>query len=115
MLEVLRMEHGSKEWHEFRKTGIGGSDAGAILGKSRFKSNVEVWEEKTGKRQPEDISEEAVVKYGKAAEEYLIKIFKLDYPEYKVEINKNVVYKRGFMFASLDAELTDSEGRRGIL
>ena len=115
MLEVLRMEHGSKEWHEFRKTGIGGSDAGAILGKSRFKSNVEVWEEKTGKRQPEDISEEAVVKYGKAAEEYLIKIFELDYPEYEVETNKNVVYKRGFMFASLDAELTDSEGRRGIL
>ncbi len=115
MLEALRIEHGSEEWHLFRKTGIGGSDAGAILGKSRYKSNMDVWEEKTGKKQPEDISEEAVVKYGKAAEEYLINIFELDYPEYKVEVHKDIVYRRGFMFASLDAELTDSEGRRGIL
>ena len=115
MLEVLTVEHGSPEWYSFRRTGIGGSDAGAIIGKSHFKTNIDVWEEKMGKKAPDDISDKDVVKYGKAAEEWLIKIFELDYPEYKVEVNKNIVYRRGFMFASLDAELTDKQGRRGIL
>ena len=41
----------------------------------------------------------------------LVKLFALDFPEYKVRTNKNVVYRRGFMFASLDAELTDGQGQ----
>ena len=45
-------------------------------------------------------------------------LFKLDYPEYKVahhefRILQSIEYP--FMQASLDGELTDQEGRRGIL
>ena len=49
-LEKIKLIHGSPEWLAFRRTGIGGSDAAAILGLSSFTSNVEVWEEKTGRR-----------------------------------------------------------------
>lgn len=114
-LEKIKIKHGSPEWLEFRTQGIGGSDAAAILGLNPYKTNVQVWEEKVGLRVPDDISDKPNVKYGKAAEELLIKLFALDYPQYKVKINRNVVYKRGFMFASLDAELTEIEtGAKGI-
>lgn len=64
-LEKIKLEHNSPEWLEFRKTGIGGSDAAAILGLSPFKTNVEVWEEKVGLRVSDDISDSPQVKYGK--------------------------------------------------
>ena len=39
---------------EIRKTGIGGSDAAAIMGLSKFTSPLDVYLEKTGKAPPED-------------------------------------------------------------
>lgn len=41
------------EWHEWRRQGIGGSDAGAICGLSPWKGALTVWLEKTGRLQPE--------------------------------------------------------------
>ena len=115
-LEKIRLRHGSPEWKDFRKTGIGGSDAAAILGLSPFKTNIEVWEEKTGLREPEDISDRPQVRYGTAAEDMLVKLFALDYPQYKVRQDKRTVYRRGFMFASLDGELTETETKtRGFI
>lgn len=110
-LEKIKLIHGSPEWLAFRRTGIGGSDAAAILGLSPFKSNVQVWEEKTGHREPEDISDRPQVQYGKNAEDMLVKLFALDFPQYKVKQDKRTVYRRGFMFASLDAELTEKGTR----
>lgn len=44
-----------EEWLELRKTGIGGSDAGAVTGLNSYKSPVEVWQEKTGRKtKPEE-------------------------------------------------------------
>lgn len=103
-LERIRLKHNTSEWLNFRRTGIGGSDAAAILGLSPFKTNIEVWEEKVGLREPEDISGKPQVQYGTKAEDLLVKLLALDYPQLKVKIDKKVVYRRGFMFASLDAE-----------
>lgn len=107
-----------KEWLSGRMNGIGGSDASAVVGVNPYKTNIELFEEKTGRRLPEDISEKTYVIYGKLAEEYIRELFKLDYPEYKVthhefRILQSMEYP--FMQASLDGELTDQEGRRGIL
>lgn len=114
-LEKLKIKHNSPEWLTFRKTGIGGSDAAAILGLSPFKTNVEVWEEKVGIKEPADISDKPQVEYGKKAEDLLLQLFALDYPQFEVKADKTTVYRRGFMFASLDGELTDLEtGKQGI-
>ena len=105
-------------WLKGRMRGIGGSDASAIVGMNPYKSNIDLFEEKIGRRIPEDISQKPYVIYGKRAEAPIRELFKLDYPEYQVEhhefrILQSVEYP--FMQASLDGELTDSVGRRGIL
>ena len=106
------------EWLKARSYGIGGSDAAAVIGKSPYKSNVELFDEKTGRRTAEDISDKPYVQYGNGAEPLIRKLFALDYPEYEVEYHENRILRsveHPFMQASLDGELTDQEGRRGIL
>lgn len=105
-------------WLKGRMRGIGGSDASAIVGMNPYKSNIDLFEEKIGRRIPEDISNNPYVVYGKKAEAPIRELFRLDYPEYQVDhhefrILQSVEYP--FMQASLDGELTDSAGRRGIL
>lgn len=114
--EILQLKHNSPEWLAFRNTGIGASDAAAVLGLSKWKTNVELWEEKVGLRKPKDLSDSDVVKYGTAAEKYLVGLFALQYADkYRVKVDKNKVYlKDGFQFASLDGELTEiSTGEQG--
>lgn len=106
------------EWLRGRMNGIGGSDASAVIGMNPYKTNINLFEEKTGRRIPEDISEKEYVIYGKNAERHIRELFRMDYPEYQVEhhefrILQSTVYP--FMQASLDGELTDTDGRKGIL
>lgn len=114
--DIITLQHGSPEWVEFRKSGIGGSDASAVLGLNPWKTNVELWEEKRGIKSPKEVNCAEAVEYGSKAEEWLAKLFELDFPEYRLTVPKNIVYRRnGFMFASLDGELEDRMGRKGIL
>lgn len=98
--------------------GIGGSDASAVVGMNPYKSNIDLFEEKIGRVMPKDISDKPCVIYGKNAEEYIRELFKLDYPEYTVDHHEFRILQskdHPFMQASLDGELTDREGRKGIL
>lgn len=98
--------------------GIGGSDASAVIGLNPYKTNQELWLEKTGQKIPEDISEKDYVKYGHDAEPLLRELFALHHPEYKVEYYGNNMIrneKYPWAHASLDGELTDQDGRKGIL
>lgn len=107
------------EWIAARKGGIGASDAAAVLGWSHFKSNLQLWEEKTEAKEAFDISELPRVKYGKAAEPLIRENFKLytadlytvDYSEFDMHINDEYP----FIFATLDGVLTEKNGRKGIL
>ncbi len=107
-----------EQWIHGRMNGIGGSDASAVVGMNPYKTNIELFEEKTGRKIPEDISNHPCVVYGKKAEEPIRELFKLDYPQYEVEhhefrILQSIEYP--FMQASLDGEITDQKGRKGIL
>lgn len=105
-------------WLSGRMNGIGGSDASAVVGLNPYKTNIDLFEEKTGRKIPEDISNKPYVIYGKKAEEYIRELFRLDYPEYQVEHHEFRILQslsNPFMQASLDGELTDQRGRRGIL
>ena len=55
-----------EEWLEERKTGIGGSDASAIVGLNPYSDNIKLWEIKTKRAEQEDISDKPYVKYGVA-------------------------------------------------
>lgn len=96
---------------------IGGSEAASILGMNPYKTNLELWQIKTGQLVPEDISEKPYVKYGTEAEQHLRELFKLDFPEYEVFYEENNMWlndKYPFAHASLDGWLTDQDGRKGI-
>lgn len=108
-----------EEWLKARQVqGIGGSEAGCIIGANKYQSNIDLWELKTGKREAADLSGNAAVQFGKFAEPLLRELFKQDYPDFKVDYHEFWIYvneKYPFIFATLDGELTDSEGKRGIL
>lgn len=114
MLQLASRE----EWLQRRSATIGGSDAGAILGLNPHMSNIDLYELKTGIRQAEDISDKPAVKYGQQAERYLRGLFRLDYPEYRVEyIDNNLWLNDRYPWAhySADGWLYDEKGRLGIL
>jgi putative phage-type endonuclease len=46
-------------WHEWRRAGVGGSDAGTIAGLSPWRSPLAIWLEKTGRTQPEVRAQES--------------------------------------------------------
>lgn len=107
-----------EEWLKARTQGIGGSDAGCIVGANPWKSARQLWKEKTGVDKPDDISDKPAVKFGKEAEQYLRALFLLTYPQYICEYHEFRMYANDrlpFIFATLDGELTDADGRRGIL
>lgn len=58
-------ELAKKSW---RPDGLGGSDAAAALGKSRFQSRYSLWAEKTGLIAPDDLSKNEAVVMGQVLE-----------------------------------------------
>ena len=68
-------------WLKSRKAGVGGSDMSTILGLNSFKTPYELWLEKTGRVEPEDISDKWAVVKGNALENELRKRFRAQHPE----------------------------------
>lgn len=105
-------------WIKERMNGIGGSESGSVLGLNPWCSNVQLWRYKTGKEVPPDISDKPAVQFGKVAEEHIRELFRLDYPKYSLDYHAYWIYRNDayqWQFATLDGELTDEAGRRGIL
>ena len=117
MIEMKILE--SREaWLEHRMNGLGGSEISAVIGCNPYLDNVTLWELKTGRRTPSDISDKPYVKYGTQAEMHLRGLFRLDFPEYEVEYIDNNSFRNDrfpWAQASLDGWLTDKDGRKGVL
>ena len=107
-----------EEWLEHRKKYIGGSDASSVIGMNPWKSNVDLWLEKTGQVIPEDISSKPYVQFGIGAEPIIRDLFQLNYPQYKVEYIENNSWtndKCPFAAVSHDGWMTEiTTGRKGI-
>ena len=107
------------EWLAGRIQGIGGSDAAAVVGQNPWKDNLTLWEEKTGRRQPEDISGKEAVIYGNEAEEPLRRLYKAKHRgEIEVNYMQNVTLQNREhpeLLYSPDGLLVDGQGRKGIL
>lgn len=61
------------EWLEARKMGIGGSDAGAILGLNPYSSPTRVFLDKTGQAEPQ--ADNYAMKIGRDLEDYVARLF----------------------------------------
>lgn len=108
-----------EQWLEERKKGIGGSDAATIVDKNPYKNIVQLWEEKTGRKNAEDISDKPCVKYGTEMENILRESFKIKNPDFEVKHEEYSIIRHPeypFLFASLDGILIDKKtGEFGIL
>ena len=78
-----------KKWLEARREGIGGSDASIIVGLNRWKSPFQLWLEKTGKAEAEDLSGNEYVYWGKVLEEAVANRF--------CELTGKKVQRRGLL------------------
>ena len=106
------------EWLKNRFNGIGGSEISAVIGCNPYLDNITLWEYKTGKKKPDDISGKPYDQYGTNAEHHLRELFKLDFPEFSVEYIENNSFrneKYPWALASVDGWITDKDGRKGIL
>lgn len=93
-------------WLELHKTGIGGSDAGAIAGFNPYESPFTVYCEKTGDMQPKEITE--AMRQGTDLEEYV----RARFVEKTGKQVKQLLYtirsrKYPFMLADVDGVISD--------
>lgn len=114
----MKVLNSREDWLENRKNGIGGSEISAVVGLNPYMTNTDLWELKTGKKEPDDISDKPYIQYGTQAEMHLRGLFRLDFPEYSVDYVENNSFRNDkypWALASLDGWLTDEDGRKGIL
>ncbi|WP_424244353.1 putative phage-type endonuclease [Elusimicrobium posterum] len=98
----------AEQWHKFRKEGIGGSDAAAIMGLSPYKTNQQLCAEKRGLVKAKNIDDKPYVIYGKKIEQYIRGIYSLDFPQHDVfykEFDVCVHPQYPFIRATLDGRV----------
>lgn len=68
----LMTRRNRRVWHAKRRKVLGATDAVAVLGYSRFRTPLDVWGEKTGRWQPDDLDGKYVVERGNVLESLII-------------------------------------------
>ena len=98
--------------------GLGASDAAAVMGLSPWRSNLQLWLEKTGQSEAPSLDGNEAVELGRNLEEPVREIFRIKHPEYELEYYPyDMLFQpdRPWLFATLDGELMEkATGRHGI-
>lgn len=55
-MKIVEFTQGTDEWLQWRKNGIGASDIGVIMGSNKFKTQLELWDEICGFKEPDKIN-----------------------------------------------------------
>lgn len=105
-------------WLAGRRNSLGASEVASVIG-CGFCNEQELWAQKVGESKPKDLSQNARVKYGTEAEQYLRGLFAVQFADtYEVEYHPYRVYSNDespFMTATLDGELKrKSDGEQGV-
>ena len=97
----------TKEQIEQRRFSLGASDAAVVMGLSPWKSALQLWLEKTGAVEAEDLSENGSVEWGNRLESLIIAKFAESHPELEVTPNTEQVSEshkyHPFITATVDA------------
>lgn len=93
------------EWLEYRRKGIGGSDAATIVGLNPYNSLFALYADKIGKLPPKEDTE--VMRQGRDFEEYVAKRF--------CEATGKKVRRRNYMFRSDEHEFMQADVDREII
>ena len=111
---VIKSEK-TKEWHELRKTGIGGSEVASIIGISPWRSAISLWAEKTGLLPREEIKNDAI-EWGVRLEAVVLDKLADEHPELKLHRNVGswVNNDRPWQISNPDA-IFEQDGKYGII
>lgn len=104
------MEQGTRDWFLWRRAGIGSSDVPSVMGISPYRTAFELWEEKTSKEEPVEVTSHIMEK-GKRLEPIARAKFEL-MMEKSFEPAVIEMAEYPFMRASLDGR---SEDKREII
>lgn len=113
---LVETENLSREdWLRYRKKGIGGSDVASLLGISKWKSEIELWLDKTGQTNSETEENEAM-EWGRIMEPVIRNHFAEVTGKTVVEVKAMLQHPEyPFMLADVDGLTTDDEGNPAIL
>jgi len=101
----------TKEQHDLRKSGIGGSDAGAVIGLNPYRTPFNVWLEKTGREPAPDLSDNAAVRWGNILEDVVAQEYASVTGRKLRKIKKTRYHKRyPFMLANIDRLVVGENG-----
>lgn len=108
----------TEEWEKQRSIGIGGSEGAAILGKSKFQTNLDVYYRKIGR--PDDKADDIkqfLFDCGHAMEPMVARAFMINHPDWKV-MNDTIMYRHPkfpFMIADVDFVAVKPSGEKVIV
>jgi len=93
----------TNEQLQARKKGIGGSDAAAVCGLDIYRSPLDVFLEKTGQVESQDISHKNCIKYGNFFEDFVANLYAHERGVIVRKCNKTLVHPRyEWMIANID-------------
>jgi putative phage-type endonuclease len=104
------------EWHEFRKSRIGGSEVGAIAGESRYESAYSLWAKKLGFISG-DGEESPAMYWGRTLEPVIINEFQKRHRDLFIyrDVGTFVDKEFDFMLANPDAIYEREDGTLGVI
>ena len=85
-------EDGSPEWHEARRSVIGGSEIGSIMGVNNFQSGYVLWYKKAGFI-PDGNEENPLFEWGHRLEPAVAQKFADEHPEFRVAVSGSFVHE----------------------
>jgi len=99
LADVGKLTH--DEWLQLRRTGIGGSDAGAIMGASKYATPYSIWAEKRGLVESDFVGNEAT-ELGIALETPIAEIYAKRTGARVVRFNKTIQGRLDFQVGNVD-------------
>jgi len=110
-LRTSTLDMPREEWLALRSTGIGSSDAASVVGLNPWKTNFQLFEEKTGLREPDDLSDNEAVRWGTILEEPIAQEFATRTGRKIRKVNALLRHaQHPFMIANLDREIVAENG-----
>lgn len=106
MAKMVKLQQGTKEWLDWRLSGITATEAACAMGVSKWGTALSVWKDKLDPK-PHETSE--YEEWGTLLEDVIkFRKFGKEHPEF--EVRQGECYEDGWRKCSLDGELYDRDG-----
>lgn len=107
-MRVVDLDQRTDEWKQWRKLGVTATDSPVLFGLVPEQNSIELWAEKTGLKEPTDLSDIPAVRWGLEHEDYARSLWELKHGDIAsplcVESDANPIFR-----ASLDGYTTNGE------